>query len=665
MGQVAERIRGRVSPAILDKVNRLFRNDDAGVFVEVLQNARRAGANLVQVHIKEMESMCRITVEDDGSGIENFQNLLTLGASDWNADVHALEDPAGMGFFSLCHSEVEIHSGHRRTILSPEVFLGRGEAAVTEEGELVHGTRIRFTRQSTKARLLAALERVAEFCPLKVAVDEGVLAQHDFLDGAEYREWIDGIEIGIAPGFQWSWSHGDDNWNFYGARIRHPFPCPDGWLTRNNRDEWPRATLHVRFDVRETGAVKLQLPDRRAIVEDDYLRTFQRKALAAVYRFFQSQERHALPFRNWQEAQELGISLPEASCLLTTWHANPQDEFFEPLFGAPETRVVDGTSIVALVEADLANSHTLEAALETGGSVAAELYEEHPAFAGYAWYDKLPRVSDTAIFVDAQPYQEWIKIAQARPTRLDIEIVVHQSGLAERRLVLPAQIHVDSESINEPVFTAITNSPWDNNDLSEPFSMTDFLMWATFSSSDAFGECDSWETQRDEYQEAIERVVNEYFRGPRVALLFLLRQAIPWEAHTYLDELAINEIRLKRGESRGQWDVEIDQPTSRPGGFESYAVADVSTGYLEESDCVLLEQAECPTRLAVTDDLAGTFHWVTEHEQAFDEEMQRAQTFGLSERFRLIMRRLRDAKIRYVRFDADGGEVDGLERADL
>lgn len=81
-----ERIRGRVSSAILDKANRLFRNDDAGVWVELLQNARRAGANSVDVEIAEVGDMCRITVADNGSGIQNFQSLLTLGESEWISD---------------------------------------------------------------------------------------------------------------------------------------------------------------------------------------------------------------------------------------------------------------------------------------------------------------------------------------------------------------------------------------------------------------------------------------------------------------------------------------------------------------------------------------------------------------------------------------------------
>ncbi|MCZ2076613.1 MAG: hypothetical protein LC130_16650 [Bryobacterales bacterium] len=664
MGTTVERVRGRVSAAILDKVNRLFRNDDAGIWVELLQNARRAKAGTIRVCIEEVDDVCKISVTDDGSGIGKFQDLLTLGDSDWNAEIRALEDPAGMGFFSLCHSEVEVQSGYRRTILAPDVFLGKRDAGVVEVPEYVSGTRIRFTRPSSKAHLIAALEHVAEFCPLTVTVDERVLPRHEFLEGAEYREWIEGVEIGIAPAFRWAWNCPDDNWNFHGARNRHPFICPDGWLTRDNRGRWVRTQLHVRFDVRNTSAVKLQLPDRRAIVEDDFLRSFQRKALAALYRFFSSQKQHVLAFKNWSEAKDLGIALSEAAPLLTTWHAPPRDEFLHHIFGEPETEFVQDASKVLLVEDDVSDPHTLDAALQSGASIEGALYQEHAAFAGYSWYDKLPRLCRTSVVIDGATSAEWKDAGGQRPQRIEIEVAIRQGGRPERTLHLPALIHVNSEAINEPTFTAVAGSPWDDNELPEPFPVADFLMWSTFSASDDFGECDSWETQREEYQELIERIVNEYFRGPREALLSLLRGAIPWEAHAYLDQLGICEIRLSRGQTRFDWDVSIDGDDRRfAGGFDAHLVADVNTGYLDETDLALLERPDCPTRFAVTDDSAGTFHWVSEDEQVFREEMERAEKFGLSERLRVIMSRLRTAKIPYVRFDADGGEIEGLDRS--
>jgi hypothetical protein len=99
-----ETISGRVNAAILDKADRLFRNDDAGIWTELLQNARRAGATTLDISIEELNpdrGPCRITVQDNGRGIENFQSLLTLGGSNWNPETHLREDPAGMGFFSV------------------------------------------------------------------------------------------------------------------------------------------------------------------------------------------------------------------------------------------------------------------------------------------------------------------------------------------------------------------------------------------------------------------------------------------------------------------------------------------------------------------------------------------------------------------------------------
>ena len=100
------------------------------------------------------------------------------------------------------------------------------------------------------------------------------------------------------------------------------------------------------------------------------------------------------------------------------------------------------------------------------------------------------------------------------------------------------------------------------------------------------------------------------------------------------------------------------------GVINTHRVADVSTAYLDPSDLPFLEQAECPTRFAITDDGAGTFHWVTEDRETFEEEMSRTAAFGLSDRFRFIMQRLREAEIPYVRFDADGGEIDRPSHAD-
>jgi len=136
-------------------------------------------------------------------------------------------------------------------------------------------------------------------------------------------------------------------------------------------------------------------------------------------------------------------------------------------------------------------------------------------------------------------------------------------------LRLPALIHVEqSDGIN---FVAISESPWDNDELAGPFSVEEFLLCATFCASDDFGECDSWQTQKDAYDEEVEREVNGYFRGPRATLVSILRKAIEWEADRLANQLGINEIRFKRTSSH-QWDVELmDSLAQVPPGSSSHS----------------------------------------------------------------------------------------------
>jgi hypothetical protein len=557
MKSECETISAKVNVAMLEKADRLFRNDDDGIWIELLQNARRAGAAAVDISVKEVQAtsgQCEITIRDDGGGIDDFQSLITLGASGWNMETQMREDPAGMGFFCMCRSEVEVHSGHRLVRITPSVFLGKGEAQVETTPELVRGTRVRFTRASTRAALIGALERVAEFYPLEVSLEGQQLQRHDFLEGALYRESIDGIEVGFSTAFKWGWHWRDLNWNFYGARIREPFEAITGLL--GTAKNGPPSEIHARFNVLEIARVKLQLPDRRGIIQDDFLRDFERKARAAAYRFFQGQQHHALPFKNWKEAKTLGVDLSEAAYLLTSWHASPQDDNIEPLFGHSERQLLKDVSNAILVARDLPDAHTLEAALHCGASVEGNLYEEKAEYNGYSWYDGLPRIVTTTVFADDVSYEEWLP-TNGRPKKIDIEIAIKQAGQSDRRSRLPGLIHIPSDSYGEINFVSVSQSPWDNDELCGPFPVTDFLVSATFCASDDAG-CDSWETQKNAWDEAVEREVNAYFRGPRATLLAILRKAINWEASDLAEQIDIKEIRFKRtSPDRLGWDIEL------------------------------------------------------------------------------------------------------------
>ena len=67
-----ETICAKVSERLLTKASRLFTGTLDGRIIEILQNARRSGATEVRISNKNG----LVTVQDNGSGIEDFQNLL-------------------------------------------------------------------------------------------------------------------------------------------------------------------------------------------------------------------------------------------------------------------------------------------------------------------------------------------------------------------------------------------------------------------------------------------------------------------------------------------------------------------------------------------------------------------------------------------------------------
>lgn len=62
-------------------------------------------------------------------------------------------------------SDVEVYSGNQFVKPTPAVFLGKAEAHFETGTEFIQGTRLCFTRQSSRDALIGALSQVTEFCP--------------------------------------------------------------------------------------------------------------------------------------------------------------------------------------------------------------------------------------------------------------------------------------------------------------------------------------------------------------------------------------------------------------------------------------------------------------------------------------------------------------------
>jgi len=171
--------------------------------------------------------------------------------------------------------------------------------------------------------------------------------------------------------------------------------------------------------------------------------------------------------------------------------------------------------------------------------------------------------------VDGSPYREWKAKSLPRPEKIVIIASVKRRNGEDAIVELPAQVHVvDGDDMDwgdeTPEFVAIRNSPWDNDTLDGPFDVAGFLLNATFRASDD-SESDSWDTQRDFFEQLVQREVDGYFRGPRAALMGILRNSLSWEVRHYAKQLGVSEIHFKRqGDEHNSWKVELILPDEPP-----------------------------------------------------------------------------------------------------
>ncbi|MDD5458133.1 MAG: ATP-binding protein [Phycisphaerae bacterium] len=292
----------RVSEKLLTKAQRLFTGTIDGRVIEILQNARRATAT--EVRITNRDGF--VTVEDNGRGIDDFQKLLDLGGSGWDEKLEAGEDPAGVGLFSLAPREVEIASGNRKIVIDKDGWTGK-PVEVTKTSEKVAGTILKF--RDEKPWDMALVEKHAVFAGIRVIVEGKYCHQMPFCGGEAVHYDNPGCKIEVADEIsnyhsQWtsSWYHGRVLVNFHGQVVQL-----DYWPSRN------RHSLVILVDIADQTDIRLMLPARTMLVENDAFEQMKKAIELEYYKYFQRQKTHCLYYKEYLRAKELGIELPEAA----------------------------------------------------------------------------------------------------------------------------------------------------------------------------------------------------------------------------------------------------------------------------------------------------------------------------------------------------------------
>jgi hypothetical protein len=384
-------IQAQVSQATLSKVSRLFNSSLTDCLNELLQNARRAGATTVTIRLSDDHLL---TVEDDGTGIAQPQTLLTLAESDWSEATKLQEAPAGMGVFSLANRSVTIRSHDWQVHLTPAHFAGEAVATV-ESCEMISGTRLSFILKETEVpHLHQRVCQIAKYYPLPVLFNGEAILRKNFLESAAYVEEWQGLRIGVRRKYTWE---GTDSINFYGLTLTQSLPT----LSCNGD------TLSVRVDVIDCPQLKLVLPARKEVVQNAFWTTLGTVIRRVLYLYVAALPHHDLAYEQWQKAKELGVELQAAQAVLPEFLPAIAD-FCDSESG--QVLPISDRSLIIELDTDRCSEQQMFWRAFQQAQFPYEAIAPRHSYAGYAWYDRLPRLSELCFEIEQEG--EVIRIEQ-------------------------------------------------------------------------------------------------------------------------------------------------------------------------------------------------------------------------------------------------------------
>lgn len=299
---MSETIQAQVSQGIIERLPKLFNASIDDILIELLQNARRAGATKVEF---ETEDSGVLVYKDNGLGIPDPQILLSYGESSWENLEH--EDPAGMGFLSLASYNVTVRSHEWCVQLTPESFSGL-PVEVERGWSHINGVKLFINLGLDQSQIAASLKRAATYRPshITVTLNGKFIPAEDFLQRAAYIEVWNGLRIGVYR------SSLQSKLNFYGVQIF----LPDNLGLVNER-------YSIQVDVIYCPHLKLVLPARKEIYQNEFYQELKAECKKVVFRYIQTQPSHQLAFKHYQHAAELGLPIAEATPQMINLNCSP------------------------------------------------------------------------------------------------------------------------------------------------------------------------------------------------------------------------------------------------------------------------------------------------------------------------------------------------------
>ena len=462
-GTVPGTIRARIDPKALSRVTRIYDASLADILNETFQNARRARATQLHVHITQHNPSRKpltgpqgpygITIVDDGTGISDPDVLLAYGDNGWSDTLVEEEDAAGMGLLSLARHACTIASRTAgvggegagwQVHLTPAHFTGELEASIEPDPQAPrpHGTSISFTTPASYAELYVhnTIAASARNYPLPVHVhtkrpDEEPghyqARQTGYLDEHHHATPWRGMTFAArknAPNATRGRYHNDTN--VHGMRLNADLPI----ITDSAGDIWS-----VRADVERAPELELLLPRRTHPVETPFLESMRAQGKRVIYQAMAKDPEPAPTFEQHREAQTLKIEMAPPRPILERWRPQPATPTWEE---DRERATITANMLIVDLICDSPMAYTIARAADRAG-IGGTLASANPGLAGFDWYDQCPRI----VHGEIEPGYEHTSHATSRvmrtprPTSLTVRLTVHEPETnTTRSIVLSADV---------------------------------------------------------------------------------------------------------------------------------------------------------------------------------------------------------------------------------
>jgi hypothetical protein len=306
------------------------------------------------------------------------------------------EDPAGMGFFSLCHMKgVQVCSNDWEMDIPEGVFEGNADAVQSWGHPPIAGTTLRFLwPDKNKWSINYDLGNAAQYMEIDVLVNGLLQSKKPFIkDNFATKHLPDlGVTIGLD--------------RFTGCGGYTPF-CFQGMTGVLSVDKAvPGFTARVL--IHHLNKLKLVLPARGSLVEGEAYNQLVTEIRRFQYQCVMDRLPHDLSHTHWSDALAMGVELPEAEARLCP-------------FG--ETYPVHVLSSDAAVCYRLEDAHgpAKSLAMAWSDSMRPALYAGNGSYKGYKWYDALKVVNRCVPIVDGVEY-EWSDLPETEQLKSDLGI---------------------------------------------------------------------------------------------------------------------------------------------------------------------------------------------------------------------------------------------------